>query len=67
MDSNERITRLEMNVAELEKTVSELNDVMARQWREIDRLAAANRHLADRLKAVQEPQSDLPEPPPPHY
>ena len=67
MDSNDRITRLEMHVAELERTVTELNDVLARQWKELDRLAIENRHLSDRMRSMQEPQSDLPEPPPPHY
>ncbi len=61
-----RLDMLETLIAHQDRTISELNDVIAAQWRKID---ALERQVARLLEEVQNmgPARDAPEPPPPHY
>lgn len=65
----ERLTELEVRVAFQEKTLQDLNEVVTRQQREIDRLAkeleAVKSRLAGLAPSMVIPQED--EKPPPHY
>ena len=66
MTLDERLIDIEMAVANLQKTVDELNEVVIRQGREIDLLAKENKLLADMLKEENiKPLQE--ETPPPHY
>ena len=61
-----RLIDIEMAVANLQKTVDELNDVVFEQSKVIDRLSKENRLLATMIKeATVKPLSE--ETPPPHY
>ena len=64
-----RLERLEMKLMDLEMTVSELNEVLTRQYTLIDALQLENQKLNARLAALGEQlvadQRD--ETPPPHY
>ena len=66
MTSDERLTEIEMAIANLQKTVDDLNEVIIRQGKDIDSLIKENKLLAvlikeDGVKSLNE------ETPPPHY
>lgn len=67
--SEATLEELQIKIAFLERASAELSDVVFRQDREIQRLAAQLQHLAQRLSAAQ--SDDAPRPPdqeiPPHY
>lgn len=64
--TQDRLMQIEMTLANQEKILEELSDVVARQAAAIDRLAQQNKMLTNALK-----QSDIKplseETPPPHY
>lgn len=68
-DADERLETLELKVMELENTVAELNDVIIRQYGEIDLIKSAMKQLEQRLSSDAESSAGDPsqEPPPPHY
>lgn len=65
----QRIDELEIRLAHQDKSVEDLNDALAAQWRTIDELVRKLSGLESRLHSVERnadaPPSD--EPPPPHY
>jgi len=65
---NQRLEAIELKLMELEKTVAELNDVVIRQFQEIDGQRRLLGSVQGQLAAMEtgEPAS-TPEPPPPHY
>lgn len=66
MTLDERLIDIEIAVANLQKTIDELNEVVIRQGREIDLLVKENKLLADMLKEENiKPLQE--ETPPPHY
>ena len=66
---NERLTELEVRVAFQDKIIQDLNEVVTRQQREIDRvtreLEAVKSRLAGLAPSMVIPQEE--EKPPPHY
>ena len=66
----ERISDLEMRVVHQDRTIDDLNDMVAKQWIAIEQLNQQYFRLKDRLVAVEssskvsKPED---EPPPPHY
>lgn len=64
-----RIDDLETRAAFQERTIEELNDTVAAQWKEIDRLSRQLARFESRLQEAIDarPLPALPEPPPPHY
>ncbi|MEK4032450.1 SlyX family protein [Methylocystis sp. IM3] len=65
-DSSSRLDRLETLMAHQERTISELNDVIAAQWRKIDALERQLLRLREDMQNIDRAR-DAPEPPPPHY
>lgn len=64
--SEERLINIEMAMADLQKTVDELNEVVIKQGKQIEYLQKMNRYLIDNLdKDTVKPLED--ETPPPHY
>lgn len=63
MDNEDRITELEMALAHQDQTISDLSDVLKRQWDEIERLRQEIARLDD-AKADRPPEEDQA---PPHY
>lgn len=65
--SEDRVSELEVKCAYLEKTLSDLSDVVWRQQRELDALKESHRLLKDRVDAdpglVDAARQDRP----PHY
>lgn len=63
---DERLMNIEMALAEQEKMLGELNEVLIEQGRQIERLLKQNRYLISKLDEDSvKPQSE--ETPPPHY
>lgn len=53
MSDPNRLELIEIKLAHLEQAVAALNDVIVRQQRDIDRLSANERLLAQQLKAME--------------
>jgi SlyX protein len=65
----ERLDAIEEKLAHLEKTVTELSDVIARQQKELDRALDRNQRLMDKIAALETdfgPSATAHEKPP-HY
>ncbi|RDE08416.1 SlyX family protein [Pelagibacterium lacus] len=66
--NDDRLTALEERVAHQDKTIEELSELIAAQWREIDRLKRQLQMVDDQLASVEQlARSGRAEPPPPHY
>ena len=66
MDLESRLIEIETALANLERTVDDLNSVIIRQDREIEALKKTNKYLSELVEAeVVKPLSE--ETPPPHY
>ncbi len=63
---SDRLEALEMRIADQDRVIAELNDVITAQWRKIDALARQVSQLRDEFQTIGAPR-DAPEPPPPHY
>lgn len=68
-DVEQRLIALEMHIADLDSTVNDLSDMVARQWQAIEDLKAENGRLKDRLEQLEADAGSTPgeETPPPHY
>lgn len=66
---NTRIVELEIHVAQLEATTTDLSDVINEQWKMIDKLNRDVKNLKNFLKEAAGQGNAAPgqEPPPPHY
>lgn len=63
----ERIDALETRLTFQERTIDELNDVVTKQWRQIDALSRLVDQLRDHARATSPIADPRTEPPPPHY
>lgn len=67
-DVQDRIEALEIRAAHQDRTIDDLNTVIADQWREIDRLRRLIERIDDQIAAVEHlARAGAKEPPPPHY
>jgi uncharacterized coiled-coil protein SlyX len=66
MTDNARIEALEAACAHQDRTLVELSETVAEQWKQIDALTRALLRLRDEMQSMA-PQRTAPEPPPPHY
>jgi SlyX protein len=53
MNEPTRLDQIEIKLAHLERALTELNDVVIRQQREIDLLTARNRQLKHQLEVLE--------------
>ena len=68
-DDSARLEQLELKMMDLEVTVQQLNDVVLRQYRDIEALRKENTDLQRKLDSINEP-GPTPAPGdevPPHY
>ena len=65
---SERVTTLEIRVAEQEKTIEELSGQIAEQWKTLERLQHKLDTLTERFLALEEQSApDIPVTRPPHW
>lgn len=68
MSTEDRLTELEIRVAEQEKTIEELSAVLAEQWKTIDRLNQKHTALTDRFLTLEgQTAPEIPVTKPPHW
>ncbi|UZE95100.1 SlyX family protein [Alkalimarinus alittae] len=68
MNTEDRLTELETKMAFQEDLLQDLNDVVARQEQQLDKLWQANKMLKSQLDSVNSaPGEASHEAPPPHY
>ncbi len=66
--AEERITQLEILAAEQEKTIGELSDQIAEQWKEIEALRKKLDALTERFLVLEEQTApEIPVTKPPHW
>ncbi|HEU4986787.1 MAG TPA: SlyX family protein [Rhizobiaceae bacterium] len=66
--SDDRLTKLEILAAEQEKTIEELSDQIAQQWKVIERMRKTLEMLGERFAALEERTAgEIPVTKPPHY
>ncbi|MFK0276000.1 SlyX protein [Ensifer sp. KUDG1] len=67
-NTDERITRLEETVAHQAKTIEELSDQLAEQWKVVEQTRAKLDRLTERFLTLEEQSLDAPAiTKPPHY
>ena len=67
-DTDERITRLEMLVAEQERTIAELSEQLSEQWSLTEKMRKKLDALTERFLALEEQTApETPVTKPPHY
>jgi len=62
-----KIVELEMRVSDIEKTLDELSDMVAKQWKMMDGQRQIISSLESQLEGKQDREGSDSEPPPPHY
>ena len=65
--SQAQLAELEARIAEQDRIIADLNDMVVAQWRKIDSLERRVGELRDEFDAAALSRSDGREPPPPHY
>ncbi|WP_331372858.1 SlyX family protein [Sinorhizobium chiapasense] len=67
-DADNRITRLEEMLAHQAKTIEELSDQLAEQWKVVEQTRAKLDRLTERFLSLEEQTRDaIPVTRPPHY
>ena len=61
------LVELERRIAEQERVIADLNEMVVAQWRKIDTLERRLGELRDEFDSAASARPDAPEPPPPHY
>jgi SlyX protein len=67
MSAPDRIAELEQRIAEQDRVIADLNEMVVSQWRKIDSLERRVGELRDEFDDANRLRRDSPEPPPPHY
>jgi SlyX protein len=62
-----RLAELELRIAEQDRVIADLNEMVVSQWRKIDNLERRFGELREEFDTAAAARSDAPEPPPPHY
>lgn len=65
--SQAQLAELEARIAEQDRIIADLNDMVVAQWRKIDSLERRVGELRDEFDAAALSRPDGREPPPPHY
>lgn len=61
------VAELELRIAEQDKVIADLNEMVVAQWRKIDALERRLGELREEFDAAAMARSEGPEKPPPHY
>ena len=66
-DADTRIADLEQRIAEQDRVIADLNDMVISQWRKLDHIERRLGELREEFDAAGKTRPDGAEPPPPHY
>jgi len=68
-DDAARLEQVELKIMDLEMTIAQLNDVVLKQYRDIEQLRQANSDLERKLDTIREPgpTPNASDEVPPHY
>jgi uncharacterized coiled-coil protein SlyX len=66
-DAYEKVVELQIKISNIEKSLDELSDMVAQQWRIIDGQKQMIASLERQLEGKQDREGSDSEPPPPHY
>ena len=66
-DAYEKVVELQIKISNIEKSLDELSDMVAQQWRIIDGQKQIIASLESQLEGKQDREGSDSEPPPPHY
>ena len=66
-DAYEKVVELQIKISNIEKSLDELSDMVAQQWRIIDGKKQMIASLESQLEGKQDREGSDSEPPPPHY
>lgn len=68
-DESARLEQLELKMMDLELTIQQLNDVVLKQYRDIEQLRRANKDIERKLDTINEPgpSPSANDEVPPHY
>jgi len=66
-DAYEKVVELQIKISNIEKSLDELSDMVAQQWRIIDGQKKMIASLESQLEGKQDREGSDSEPPPPHY
>ena len=66
-DIYEKVVELQIKVSNIDKSLDELSDMVAQQWRIIDGQKQMIASLESQLEGKQDREGSDSEPPPPHY
>lgn len=61
------IAELELRIAEQDKVIADLNEMVVAQWQKLDAIERRLGELRDEFDETSALRGDGPEPPPPHY
>lgn len=68
MESDERITQLEIKLAYMEDFMNQIQEVAVQQTRDIEKLKKENKMIADKIKElIDAAEGEIPNRKPPHY
>ncbi|MCQ2588895.1 MAG: SlyX family protein [Treponema sp.] len=68
MNIDERLDNLEIKLAYMEDFVNQIQEVAVQQTKDIERLKAENRLMAEKIKElISAAEGDIPNRKPPHY
>jgi len=68
MTDAERIDNLEIKLAYMEDFMNQIQEVAVQQTRDIEKLKAENKLMAERIKdLIENAEGDIPNRKPPHY
>jgi SlyX protein len=67
MTAPDRLTDLERRIAEQDRVIADLNEMVVLQWRKLEAMERRLGELREEFDAASLAGPDAPEPPPPHY
>jgi uncharacterized coiled-coil protein SlyX len=67
MTAPDPIAELERRIAEQDRVIADLNDMVVLQWRKIEAMERRLGELREEFDAASLSGANAPEPPPPHY